>query len=151
RVQRARPRPYADLIQAGGVDLDQDESVGRVALRDAEAGVRQLVVDEVERAEIVQQRDQRTDQHALNDECDMRLHARRPAGHERAGLRAACSTASDCGRYANGSIIVGIEIILGRLAGSAPIRGDEQYRRASLSSSFSVRMMVVVVVAGPAA
>jgi hypothetical protein len=50
-IDRARPRPDADLLQAVGIDLDDGQRAGRRTGRESVADIVELVVDEIEPAE----------------------------------------------------------------------------------------------------
>ena len=116
RIEGPRPRPHADLVEARGIDLDHDQAVGRLALRQTEPHVRELVVDEIERADGVQQRDRREDRGALDDECDVGLHARHrtisrgPAGTARPAARRAA--ALHRAGFADSCVMVDVKFVM---------------------------------------
>ena len=70
RIDGPRPRPDADRLETGRIDLDDHQPAGRVAGGSEIARLRELEIDEIEGAKQIAQGDQEKDQDAL----DMRLH-----------------------------------------------------------------------------
>src|SRR5262249_31979739 len=110
---------------------------------------RELVVDEIERADVVQAGDRNEHQDALDDVCSVRLHARlRAVSRARAGVigRAARRAIdSHPARSANSCVIIGVKIVSRWLPGTGLIGAarSNHYGLAALISAFSAAALAV--------
>src|SRR5215470_876799 len=92
----------------------------------------------------MEERDDEKNRGALNDECDIRRHARhRTRGRERVAM--ARRAVSDRSEFANSCVIVRVKIVSSPDVGAAGTCRTNQYRRASLISAFPFMGMVAAV------